>query len=160
MKTAVKIDRLTVANAVLKTFAAGFEIVHEPGKGYCLAWMESRGRVVKRWMCDRGSFFPSCHRSVPTGGTHITAISQLIRYCQGKPYLPLTTWKYWAGNTVRLWKDDAERDAGLRILEDSDYQKTPECVFCGRDLTGQSWDWFSTIDGIEGCGHWGRKCQR
>ena len=54
--------------------------------------------------------------------------------------------------------DDEMKAKGLKILEDSDYQKEPICVFCGGDLTEGSWDWFRIDKKLEGCGHWGKKC--
>jgi hypothetical protein len=153
-------DRLAVANTVLRTLG-NFELSWQLRRGFCITWQNYKGEThSKRWACDRGSFYPQVNTGqMGIGGTHTTAISQLVRYCQGRPCLPLNSWRYWGGKSVMLWRDLRDRDTALSALENSDYPKTPVCVFCGGDLAGQQWDWYSLRTGVEGCGCWGRKCQ-
>lgn len=153
-------ERLELANKVLKTLG-DFELSWQPRRGLCISWTWRGTCFTKRWTCDRGSFYPRFDTgSMGIAGTGTTAISQLVRYCQGKPCLPLSSWRYWGGKSVRLWTELRDRCIAIALLENSDYPKAPICIFCGSNLTGQQWDWYSLNTGTEGVGHWGRKCQQ
>lgn len=140
--------RIGTANKVLATLG---KYSFSWRNGLRIHWETWRGeQVTKRWSSGR-NFYPPFN--LPCGGTQTTAIAQLARYCQGRNSLPLNTWRYWG--TLKLWKDDESRDKAIALLEGSDYPKKPVCVFCGNDLTGKQWDWYSW-KGSEGVGCWAK----
>lgn len=142
--------RLKVANQVLSTLG-NYELSFD--RGFYLSWINWRGnKITKRWSSSV-NFHPPFHKQIELGGTGIIAITQLVRYCQGKTVLPITTWKYWGSDHVKLWKSDDQKEFAITSLQSSDYPSNPTCVFCGADLTGDKWDWYYLPKEGVGCLH-------
>jgi hypothetical protein len=59
------------------------------------------------------------------------------------PVLPITTWRYWAGDSIKLLPYST-----VDIMETSGYPRESPCVLCGRPLNGPL-DWWS-LDGLSG----------
>lgn len=157
-------EKLSLVNQVLSTFIHDSkylkEIKLEFREGYYFVWELQDGRQrSKKWITKKGSFYPSCTDSIPLGGTMTQAISQLVRYCQGRAVLPLSTWCYWGSDSIKLWQDPTARDKAISLLEESDYPKSPICIFCGNEILN-GFDWYYLPPKMEGCGHWGKSCQK
>lgn len=139
--------RLDVANKVLALLSKDTMQLLLRNNRVCLRWRNYRGDwQTKKWECRGGSFFPTIHHKVPTGGTHITAITQLVNWVNGKPCLPIQTWQYWCSEPVGMKPVEV-----VDILKDSDYPKERKCKWCG--ATGQlDWYRFGNQSGL-GCWH-------
>lgn len=74
----------------------------------------------------------------------MTALAQLLRWLQGRPVLPIATWRYWASDDVGLL--DANT---VDTLEAAGYPKNHCCVLCGEDLTNKNFGWWN-LSGTEG----------
>jgi hypothetical protein len=132
------VGSLAMANFVLASFANA-KIERRTG-GWYVCW----GDVSRRWSVRHGQdFYPPWSRKFPGGGTAITALSQLIRWLKGMPVLPITTWRYWAGDSIKLLPYST-----VDIMETSGYPRESPCVLCGRPLNGPL-DWWS-LDGLSG----------
>jgi hypothetical protein len=149
--------RMHVADEVLRIFAEKTWLTFSHGY-ITVNWRQSSGKLLeRRWMTRGQDFYPVWHRHWGHGGTALTALSQLVRWIQGKPVLPLATWRYWASPTVNLGRDGGPRMAEL--LAAGDYPEIAECVLCGGDLTGRL-DWWS-LKGITGpCCHHTEGCKQ
>lgn len=135
-----------VANQVLQSFAPDTRIERRRG-GWYVCWTRRNGEELsRRWMTRGQDFYPVWHREWAHGGTASTALSQLIRWMQGKPVLPLSTWKYWAGDTCKLLRHHPQ-DA-IRLLLDAGYPEHSKCVLCGVSPI-ERFDWWS-LDGVSG----------
>lgn len=113
-----------------------------------LFWIDYKGEShEKKWECRHGSWYPTIHKKVPTGGTHITAISQLVNWVRDRPVLPVPTWEHWCSDTVGM----KPKDEILSILRNSDYPQKYECQWCG---SPKNLDWydFGKHSGL-GCRH-------
>lgn len=132
-------SRIETANAVLRLLAPGTSITNERG-WLTVHWTYLGKPISRRWMTRGQDFYPVWNRRWGHGGTCATALSSLIRWCQGKTPLPLSTWRYWTGQTVRLGRQDGPEI--LRLLSDGGYPETVPCCLCGRQLNG-SLDWWS-----------------
>ena len=130
-------SKIDVANKVLKSFAPDSEITFVPGVGYKVSF---NGKS-KRWVCRGGSFFPMFRWN--HGGTATTATSQLIRWLQNRPCLPLSTWAYWSTERISLFPAEM-----VQLLKDSGYPEKAKCCLCGIEL--KSFDWWH-LDKTEGC---------
>ena len=128
-------SKLEVANKVLKSFASDSEFVFVPGVGYKVSF---NGKS-KRWVCRGGSFYPTFRWY--HGGTATIAASQLIRWLQNKPCLPISTWEYWS--SIALCPIET-----VILLKDSGYPEKVNCCLCGAEL--KQFDWWH-LDKIEGC---------
>lgn len=151
MKTKLPDDyrnRMLAANLALECFASGTMIFHcdKPSAGFWVQWTRYSGTelVHRRWMTRNQDFYPMWYRQWGHGGTCSTALANLIRWCQGKPVLPLTTWIYWAGQQVNL----GDRKDYVEILRSAGYPETVPCVLCEREITG-GMDWWS-LKGVTG----------
>ena len=145
-------ERLLLVNQILPTIATGFHL-EKRSNGFYLSWedWETKETISKRACLKENHYFTY---RLPTGGTCTNAIAMLVRYARNQSVFPLSTWKYWASETILMWRDPVVRDRCLLLLEESDWPRNPHCIFCDRDLTGRSWDWYSwkgvSISGV-GC---------
>ena len=143
-------ERLEVANVVLDSFFAGHLERRRTGMYVC--WVGRKGPRAKRWQCRGQDFYPVWSRQYPGGGTSSMALSQLIRWVQGKPVLPLGTWRHWASDRVKLLPESAVRE-----LMSAGYPEIVDCVCCNQPLHGRL-DWWS-LDGLSGpCCLWSKAC--
>jgi len=87
------------------------------------------------------------------GGTGAMAVGQLTRWIRGQTRLPFATWRYWAGDRVKLVTGHT-----LAVLRKHGYDDPAKtcCVLCGSDKVG---DWWHIRGGKTGpCCSMG-KCQ-
>lgn len=151
MAVAVDLEaKISVANQVLEAFAPETSISR--GKnGFYVSWKTWRDKQVKkRFSRQSGScFYPVWHRDWGHGGTACVALTQLVRWLQGQPVLPLATWRYWCGDTVKLIKKQ-DPETILTLLERNGYPSEAACIFCGQKP--RRWDWYLTgqLEGV-GC---------
>ena len=145
--------RCSTANRVLATFFDG-RIEQRKG-GMYVCWSNSwQGDIAKRWQCRGQDFYPVWHRKYPGGGTSSTALSQLIRWIQGKPVLPISTWQMWASERCKLLPQSAVDE-----LLAGGYPEHVDCVLCGNQIVG-GLDWWS-LDGVSGpCCGWTSGCRQ
>ena len=73
------------------------------------------------------------------------AMSQIVRWCQGKPVLPLASFQWWTSETIMLAGDRGPEL--LTLLEKAGYPVAVNCVACGNPPTGL--DWYN-LDGVSG----------
>lgn len=133
-------NKLDTANAVLATFAAESRIERRQD-GYYVVWTTHGGKpIAKRWICRGQDFYPMWANRWGHGGTACTALSQLIRWLQGKPVLPLATWAYWSCDKVKLVPYSS-----VAVLLAAGYPEVAQCVLCDRPLNG-SLDWWHLGD--------------
>jgi hypothetical protein len=134
------VSRMLIANEVIAGFAYKPQISFVPRSGYCISWNNKR---PKKWITRNGSFYPTT--TVPFGGTTTAAITQLIRWVQNKPVLPIKTWRYWA--TVQLLPTSA-----VDYLEQNGYPQKAHCCLCGTELSRYDWWHTKTLSKVvEGC---------
>jgi hypothetical protein len=142
-------DRLSAANAALAIFSPGTSLEFV-GRRAFVRWTGYDKKLVRKQWVTRGGqdFYPTWRG--PWGGTVTIAISQLIRWVQGKPVLPLASFKWWCSETIKLAGD---RGNELIItLGTSGYPVEVTCVVCGKPPKGL--DWFNR-DGVSGpCCRW------
>ena len=144
-------ERLAVANRALKFFAADTELVLNYA-GYVYVRWQSHGKaVVRRWMSRGQSFYPVWYRQWGHGGSASTALSQLVRWVQGKPVLPLSSWRYWGSERCNLFGGGKQTAELVALLSGAGYPEIPICVLCGEQVEG-SLDWWS-LDGVSGPCH-------
>ena len=89
------------------------------------------------------------------GGTMAMAIGQLARWIRNQPRVPVSVWRRWAGDKIRLARDNG--DLMLKYLTELGYDDntSTKCILCGEDKCS---DWWS-LDNISGpCCYLGR-CQ-
>lgn len=143
--------RLVIVNAVLAHLEPRTTIYFRGNKAR-VKWSVYTGKQFDRqWMTRGQDFYPVWKHQWPHGGTMTTALAQLVRYAQGKPVLPLSTWEYWGTDTVALFRNRDGSDSGkeiIGILAASDYPKVATCVLCGKSPIGR-FDWWS-LDGVSG----------
>lgn len=141
MPTTDLANRLSLVNQVLPTFEPGFHL-EKRSTGFYLSWKhwKTKETISKRVCLEPNHYFTF---DLPTGGTCTNAIAMLVRYVRNQPVFPLETWRYWASDTILMWRDPVVRDRVLLLLEESDWPRNPHCIFCDRDLTGKMWDWYS-----------------
>lgn len=143
-------NRVDVANEVLACFAPGTKIRIE--SGYVLvSWSDSSGNFEKRWQTRGQDFYPVWYRKWGHGGTASTALSQLARWIRGKNVLPLSTWRYWAGDRCRLLRQ-GDASKAIQLLEKAGYPECAKCCLCDCELES-GFDWWN-LDGVSGpcCG--------
>lgn len=149
--------RLAAANAALALFSEGVRLEFV-GRRAFVCWTGHGGSPErKQWVTHSGNgFFPTWHkRRGYWGGTTSTAMSQLIRWVQGKPVLPLYSWRYWVSPTVGLARPRG--DELLALLSEAGYPERVLCVVCGKHPNGL--DWWSR-DGVSGpCCRTANRCR-
>lgn len=142
-------SRLEVANQVLEYFEGGYEfhLGINRNKALTLSWAVNEKLTTRMWMTQRGSFYPTWSDICPTGGTHITAIAQLVNWIRDRPCLPIQSWRYWTSSTVGM------KNGGriLPLLENSDYPKENRCYFCGSKSSRLDWYYFNKKHSGLGC---------
>lgn len=142
--------KIKVANQVLSDISNGRTKIERRKNGWYVHFYPNQ---VKRWQCRKGnSFYPvwQYHQ----GGTATTALSQLIRWLQGKPVLPISTWRHWASDTVKLCSENV-----ADILLEGGYPEHVDCVLCGNRIK-ERFDWWN-LDGVSGpCCHWQSGCKQ
>lgn len=153
-------NRLETANTVLRLFAPDTWITQ--GRGVWVHWKRSNGyqpsEMRRKWMVRRGNdFYPVWHRYWGHGGTCTTALSQLVRFIQERPVLPISTWRMWTGENVRLGRDNGPQI--VQTLLDGEYPEHVPCVLCGETIVGHL-DWWS-LDKVSGpCCGWTSGCRQ
>lgn len=150
--------RIDAANEMLKCFAPGTTLRLE--SGYVLVeWENNRGKQSKRWMTRGGQdFYPVWHRHWAHGGSACTALSQLVRWVQGRPVLSINSWRYWGREECALLRH-GDREAALQAMLDAGYPAQATCVLCKQPING-SLDWWS-LDGVSGpCCGWTSGCRQ
>lgn len=99
--TPSKESRLAVANAALRLFASDTSLSLRNGRVF-VSWTSCGKPVTRQWQTRGSCFYPVWHNRWGHGGTCCTALSQLVRFVQGKPVMPMVQWKYWCSPTVHL----------------------------------------------------------
>ncbi len=137
-----------MATEVLQCFAAESFIWRRPG-GWWVCWDGTiRGKrqlIERRYSVGRGrSHHPPWDRIWGHGGTACEALYQLIRWCRDEPVLPLSAWKYWGSDTVKL----IHFDEALPKLKHMCWPEHVDCVLCGAE-TDVARDWWD-LDGVSG----------
>lgn len=151
-RTKIHLERLDAANAALAGFAQGTTIEVLGGRVFVRWSSHRRGNVRKQWMTRGQDFYPVWHRKWGHGGTATTALAQLVRWIQGRPVLPMRSWRHWMSETVSLGRDRGPQI--LLALSNGGYPESSPCVLCGRDVAASSFDWWS-LDGVSGpCCHY------
>jgi hypothetical protein len=147
--------KLAAANACLATFAPG-TLIERRHAGWYVCWIGRNGKFTAlRWATLPGSdFYPTWSKRFPRGGTSTKALSQLIRWLQGRPVLPISTWRYWASETMRLLPEIAVTD-----LLRSGYPEHVNCVLCQQQIAGD-FDWWSKDDDTGPCCGWRSGCEQ
>lgn len=133
--------RMGVAQEVLALFAEGTRLEWRPGRGMFVVWKSFRPphEMARRWQTSGGQeFYPVWHRRWGHGGTCSTALSQLIRWVQGRPVLPLSSWRWWIGPQVGLGREQGPKI--VELLAAGGYPQTAHCVKCGQPIT-ERLDW-------------------
>lgn len=146
--------RLATANAACQLFIPETRLQARKGRVWCL-WTDWRGKESAAPWATRGNdFYPVWHRRWGHGGTCCTALSQLVRFVQGRPVLPLSTWGYWCSDEVALARHRGADHAAvlLRTLADGGYPEFATCVLCGKSPIGR-FDWFNNGK-VSGPGCW------
>jgi hypothetical protein len=145
-------DRIEVANRVLNYFAEAS--IERRKNGWYVTWHGCKGTVTRRWQTRGQDFYPVWYRKWSGGGTATTALSQLIRWCADKPVLPLSTWRHWAGDRVKLLGSEA-----VDVLLSAGYPERATCVLCKNEING-GLDWWS-LNGVTGpCCGWTTGCRQ
>lgn len=146
--------QLEVANRVLATFAPESRIARRHGRWYVF-WKLGDGKETwRRWSTRGQDFYPVWSRRWPHGGTACTALSQLIRWLQGKPVLPISTWRYWGMPAINLVRGDA-----VQTLLDGGYPEHADCVLCHQRIDGGI-DWWHLGNVSGPCCGWTTGCRQ
>lgn len=148
-------DRITVANQAVATFIPGVSF-YEGERGLRMSWDNCRQPPRHDFPCTLrgdGSWPKYGYNQRPSGGTGYQAMAQLIRYIRDLSRLPIATWEYWNGKSVKLCTLST-----LEILSASDYGNPGKtrCVLCGL-FPMKSIDWWS-LDGVTGPCCFGGRC--
>lgn len=141
----MNVDRLAICNEILATFARGKLVLVNHRVAVQWGGPDPKTIKTKTWMTRGSDFHPTWR--YPWGGTQCTAISQLIRWCQGKPVLPMASWEWWGSDKVKLVNPET-----LAVLRAHGYPEVTPCVLCGQPPQGLDW-W--NLDGVSGpcCSH-------
>ncbi len=131
---------MAAANEILKTFAADTSVRLE--SGYVIVdWTRHGGeRLSRRWMTRGQDWYPVWHRHWGHGGTACCALSQLVRWINGRPVYGVAMWKHWASDGVQLLRTGDPSSAITRLIE-AGYPLESACVLCGE--SGHVGDWWS-----------------
>lgn len=150
--------RIETANIVLRMLDSQGTRIERRAGGWWVCWRYQNEHMERRWQTRRGNdFYPVWHRLWAHGGTMTTALSQLVRWCAGRPVHPIGVWRHWCGEGVRLGRDNGPQI--IEALTSGGYPQQVQCVLCGRTVTG-SLDWWS-LDGVSGpCCGWTTGCRQ
>lgn len=129
-------ERMAVANQVLPSFCK-YSFVDRRGR-LCLEYPESGpvALIVEPTMYLRSR--------VICGGNSERAIASLARWVRHQNTYSLTQWRYWAGDTIKLFRD-SDIDP-IKILREAGYPERSKCVFCG-EIPNRV-DWYNLGDVI------------
>lgn len=154
--TAVRHD-VDAANRVLEIIAPTTRIERRKG-GWYVTWIGWRDKPMsRRWVTRGQSFYPMWSRHWGHGGTCTTALSQLVRWCAGRPVLPMSTWRHWTSVTVSM--GGTRGPEIIQILYEAGYPESVDCVLCGKEIVG-GLDWWC-LDGVSGpCCGWTTGCRQ
>ena len=125
----VHLERLKPASEVACLLAKGTEIIAEPSGHVGVLFLYHEVAFSRRWMTRGQDFYPVWKRMWSGGGTSMTALSQLVRWCKGAPVLSLSTWRYWCSSTVALLELGQ-----IKPIEAAGYPESVPCVLCGRSF--------------------------
>ena len=148
-----------MANRVLDCFADGTIVSYIERRGVVVSWRPYNGGeiIYRRWQTRGQDFYPTWYKRWGHGGTACTALAQLVRWIQGKPVLPLSTWRYWFGEKCQLARDRG--DEGIKALIHGGYPDAAICVLCNQPIAG-GMDWWS-LDNVSGpCCGWTTGCRQ
>lgn len=139
--------RLTAANAVLDIIAHRTRISRRKG-GWYVSWVNHRlNEISRRWRTNsNGSHFPPWSHHWGHGGTATLALSQLIRWLQDRPVLPLSSWHHWCSDRLYLARSRGAEVCSL--LSDAGWPRLVACVLCGKEIE-HARDWWD-LDGVSG----------
>ena len=152
--------RLTIteeANRVLHSFYSRLTFLWK-GNLLCLQYLPREGPrrvVVAQVSQDSGALCINYGR-LGMAGIGAMAVGQLARWIRGQTRVPLSAWRYWASDKIRLAGDRGT--IMLHYIENSSYDDGTKtrCVLCGENRCG---DWWH-LDGLTGpCCTYAR-CQR
>lgn len=148
----ITLSQVDVANSVLSSFV---KAQIEPRKGGVYVLFDYCGKpMARRWMCRGQDFYPVWNRYYPGGGTSVTALSQLIRWMQGRPVLPISSWRYWTSEKIGLGKPEIVDE-----LLAGGYPEHVPCVLCKNKIEG-GLDWWR-LNGVSGpCCGWTSGCRQ
>lgn len=133
------IRRLNATNSVLAIIASDTKLIRRHG-GWYVEWPVGDGKTqCRRWSTMPGSNLPPWSHKWPRGGTCMLALSQLVRWVRGETVLPLSSWRYWCGDRIRLGRDN--RLAVVQILANAEWPESVACVLCGRQIYSAG-DWY------------------
>ena len=145
-------ERVRICNLVLEYFAGDTWISVSRGR-IRVNWSRSDGTGLSREWQTRGGqdFYPVWHNKWGHGGTASTALSQLVRWIQDRPVLPLGTWRHWMGPKCYLGREHGPE--AVEMLRDAGYPEVAICVLCHKVIDG-GMDWWN-LDGVSGpcCDH-------
>jgi len=146
-------SRIDVANEVLASYTIT-QIEKIPRKGVYVFWSMGGKDYRRRWQCRGNDFYPVWNRVYPHGGTSVTSLSQLVRWVQDKPVLPVATWRYWANPKMNLLSNSV-----VDKLEEAGYPTVAKCVLCEIEIT-RTLDWWS-LNGVSGpCCYYTQGCRQ
>lgn len=136
-------DKLEAVNAVLNEMTPG-TWVERTNRGWMVSWRRGDKVLTRRWCTQVGSsFYPAWHRQWAHGGTCCTALAQLMRWLQNRPVMPIGTWHYWSGESIRLGTPKM-----IKILESAGYPVTATCIACGESISsGLDWWHLGKVSG-------------
>lgn len=135
------INRIDVANEVLNSFSSA--LIEKRKNGIYIIFRYRDELISRRWQCRGQDFYPVWKRKYPGGGTSCIALSQLIRWVQNKPVLPLSSWEYWSGDSCRLVPKES-----VEILKSNKYPQEVKCVRCEKEII-KGIDWWN-LNGVSG----------
>jgi hypothetical protein len=150
--------RVEAANLVLWWFAHKTQIVKRRDGRIAVSWSGHGGQSFSRvWQTRRQDFYPVWSHKWAHGGTACTALSQLVRWVQDKPVLPLGTWRHWCGPRVALGRENGPKI--VTLLQERGYPEHVDCVLCHVPIVG-GLDWWS-LNGVSGpCCHHTEGCRQ
>jgi len=142
-------DRVDTSNEVLQSFAPDTRLRIDAHGYIVVEWTTHSGATLsRRWMTRGQDWYPVWHRYWGHGGTACVALSQLVRWCRGKPVLPLSSWRFWGGEDYALLRHGPGPEAAITALINGGYPQRVPCVLCGLELDVAG-DWWS-LKGVSG----------
>lgn len=148
-------DRLAEANVAMQFFQPEIVLSRAANGRLWLAYATPNYSARRAAVLTRdGSSLACRYGALGMGGTCAAATAQLIRWVRDETRLPLFTWEYWCGDSVRLADDHGS--ALLAFLQASSYVDAAKstCIFCGSERIG---DWYGPPF-VQGPGCWGQAC--